>query len=363
MSSLSRRTLNRTLLSRQLLLRRAETSTLAIVERLVAMQAQEPNWPYVGLWARRADFRHDDLSALLRDRVVVRSTALRSTMHLVGAADFAWLRPMVQPAADRVARTPYFAKETAGLDLADLARTGAELLGELTLPRRELARLLAERFPDRHGGRLAGAVELQVPLVHSPDTGAWGSWASRRAIEVTRAEAWTGRPMVGAPALDVLIDRYLAAFGPASVRDLQAWSGLTKLRGPVEERRSRLHAYRAEDGTELFDLPDAALADEGAPAPVRFLPGFDNVVLGHADRSRIVADEDRGRLAPGYAMVPPSFLVDGFAAGTWELRGLALVVTPFRRLVDADAAAVADEARRLLAFVLPDESAGSVEFR
>lgn len=155
-SVLSTRTLNRTLLQRQFLAARTSRPVLDVVEHLVALQEQEPNWPYVGLWTRLADFRHDDLMALLRDGRVVRSTALRSTQHLTSSNDFRWLRPVVQPVLDRTAWAQYFAAQTAGLDIAELTDAGRELMAGQTLPRRKLALSLAERFPGRDGRVLAG---------------------------------------------------------------------------------------------------------------------------------------------------------------------------------------------------------------
>ncbi|MGV9771006.1 winged helix DNA-binding domain-containing protein [Streptosporangium sp. NPDC003464] len=361
-SVLSQRTLNRTLLERQLLVRRASLSPLQAVEHLVAMQGQEPNWPYVGLWTRLAAFRHDDLTALLHDRRVVRSTVLRSTQHLVSGDDYRWLRPAVQPVLNRTARAAYFAREAAGLDLAELAAAGRELLAGRTLSRRQLARLLAERYPGRDGRVLAGAVELQVELVHPPHTGAWGGWGNRPAISVTLAEAWLGRPLEASPHVETAIGRYLAAFGPAGVMDVQAWSGLTRLREVIDGMRSRLRVFRDEQGKELFDLPGAPLAEADMPVPVRFLPAFDNILLGHADRTRVISDEDRKRVMPGGAMVRPTFLVDGYVRGIWSMKDSTLLISPFRPLTAADATAVRGEAEDLLAFVVPDASGWDIAF-
>ncbi|HEX6357175.1 winged helix DNA-binding domain-containing protein [Actinophytocola sp.] len=349
MAHLSRRTLNRTLLTRQFLTERTSLPASVVVERLVAMQSQEPNWPYVGLWTRVAGFRHDDLTALLHDRSVVRSTVLRRTQHLVSGNDFGWLRPTIQPIVDSALRSKFFLTEIDGMDLDELAMTGRELLAGRTLTRREFGRLLAERFPGRHAGRLASTVELKVALVHAPADGAWGRWGTPSSVSVTLAEEWTGRPMATARQLDTMIHRYLAAFGPASVPDMQAWSGLTRLREVVDGMA--LRAYRDEHGKELFDLPDTPLAEDDTPTPVRFLPGYDNLLLGHADRTRVVSDEDRKQVTPGGAVVRPTFLVDGFVRGLWSVADSTLTVIPFRPLSKMDTAAVRTEAERLLPFV------------
>jgi winged helix DNA-binding protein len=359
---LGRRALNRTLLERQLLLRRSRMPALGAIERLVAVQGQEPNWPYVGLWTRLENFRRDDLTSLLHNRRVVRGPLIRSTQHLAGTEDFLWLRPLVQPVLDRTLRSAYFARETAGMDLAELADAGRELLADRTITRPQLGRLLAERFPGRDGRVLAAAVQLRVPVVHPPPSGTWGDWGSRGAVPLALAEAWIGRPMTASPRIETMIGRYLAAFGPASVMDIQTWSGLTRLRGVVDGMRPRLRVFRDERGRELFDLPDVPLADPDLPVPVRFLPAFDNLLLGHTERSRVISDEDRKRVMPGGAIVRPTFLVDGFVRGTWSLEGTTLLLSPFRQPSEEDAAAVLEEAERLLDFVAPDAEANEVRF-
>ena len=354
MTTVSLRCLNRTLLERQFLAERTDCSPEAVIGQLVALQAQEPNWPYVGLWSRLEGFRHDDLAALLHDRSVVRSTMLRRTMHLAGADDYGWLRPTVRPVVQVALKHAYYAKEIGGIDPDELARAGRELLTGRTLSRQELGRLLAERFPGRHPSRLADTVEILLPLVHAPAAGAWGGWGSRAGIAVTLAEEWIRRPMSAAPQLETMVLRYLAAFGPAGVMDVQAWSGLTRLREVVDRLRPRLRVFRAEGGGELFDVPDAPIADPDRPVPVRFLPAFDNALLGHRDRTRVISDEDRKRFARVASAGVPMFLVDGFVHGTWSLQGSTLLIAPLRPLSTADAAAVEEEAERLLGFIASD---------
>ncbi|MFG3442264.1 winged helix DNA-binding domain-containing protein [Nonomuraea sp. NPDC047897] len=346
---LTQRTLNRTLLDRQFLLDRTSRPPLDVIRHLVAVQGQEPNWPYVGLWTRVHGFRHEHLETLIHDRGVVRSTAIRRTVHLMSPHDFAWLRPAVEPVVSVALRHAFYAREIDGLDLGELARTGRELLGGRMLTRRELGRLLAERFPGRHAGRLADAVELLHPLVHGAAAGVWGKWKNRSSIEVALAEEWTGIPMAAERRLETMVVRYLAAFGPASVMDVQAWAGVTRLREVMEGLRPRLRVYRNEDGEELFDIPEATLADPEWPAPVRFLPAFDNVLLGHRDRRRIISEEDRRRIAPAASGGVPTFLVDGFVRGVWTLKDDTVFVSPFRPLADPEA--VLAEAKGMLPFV------------
>ncbi|MFJ1758066.1 winged helix DNA-binding domain-containing protein [Kitasatospora sp. NPDC088134] len=399
---LSTRALNRTLLQRQFLVDRTSRPVLDVVEHLVALQAQEPNWPYLGLWTRVAGFRTDDLAELLRDGRVVRSTILRCTQHLASGSDFHQLRRLIQPVLDRTSRAARFTATTGDLNLAELLAAGRELTTGRTVRRRELARALAERFPGHDGRVLAGAVELRIPMVHDHATAAWGTWGTRSNVSVTPAEHLLGpatpatpsaplapppadRPAgpgssddsgssgssdgsdgsggsggSGASGIEPLVLRYLAAFGPAGVKDLQTWSGLTRLRGVLDAMRSRLRVFRDEHGTELFDLPEAVIAPADLPLPVRFLPAFDNLLLGHADRTRVLADPDRRLVMPGRAMVHPTFLVDGFVHGSWSLKGGTLRITPFRPLSAADAREVRAEAERLLAFAAPGADGAEV---
>jgi hypothetical protein len=349
---LGRRALNRATLARQMLLRRDTRSPFEAVEHLVGMQAQNPHPPYVGLWTRLAGFRPDELSQLLLDRRVVRVAVMRGTVHLVTAADCLTLRPLVQSLYDRdLATNTTYAPALRGLDLDAVAAAARDLLGGQHRTPQELGRLLAERWPDRDPAALAHTARGKLTLVQVPPRGLWG--ASGRTTYAT-AERWLGRPVDPDPSLDDFVLRYLAAFGPASARDVQTWSGLTRL-GPVVERlRPRLVTFRDEGGRELFDLPDAPRPDPDTTAPVRFLPEFDNVLMAHADRTRFATDEDRRRLFSRNGVMPGYLFVDGFLRGSWKIergRGTAtLVVRPFRRLAKRAAATVGNEGARLLRF-------------
>ncbi|GGS84749.1 winged helix DNA-binding domain-containing protein [Nonomuraea spiralis] len=347
MTTLSRRTLNRALLQRQFLLERADLPALEVIGHLVAMQAQEPNWPYVGLWTRIRHFTHADLTTLLAEGRVVRSGLLRSTMHLTVAGDFRRLRPVLQPVLDRTAGSAHFRRNNAGLDPAALVAEGRALLRTGPLPRRDLARHLASLHPGRDSRILAGEIELRTPLVHDPATASWGGWGTRSSVAVSDTPVDPFHPA----ALRDLIRRYLAAFGPATVADVQAWCGLTRLDEVVSEMGAGLRHHTGPDGRRLLDLPDAPLPDPDTPAPVRLLPAYDNALLGHADRSRIVADADREHVAPGQARVLPTVLVDGYVRGTWSFTAGEVRVTPFRTLSAAERQAVDDEISRLLPFL------------
>jgi hypothetical protein len=356
---LTRRALNRALLARQMLLRREKISAVDAVERLAGMQSQAPNPPYVGLWTRLEGFRHEELSQAVRDRAVVRMALMRSTIHLATASDALELRPLVQPVLERGLRSAY-GKRLEGLDLAEVAAAGRTLVEEEPRTFAELGAALGERWPGRDPAALAQAVRTFVPLVQVPPRGLWG--VSGQAAH-TSAEAWLGRPLA-APSAEEMVLRYLAAFGPATVKDAQVWSGISRLREVFAALRPRLCTFRDEDGNELFDLPCAPRPDPGTPAPARFLPEWDNVLLSHAVRTRILADEHRPRVFTVNGIILGTVLLDGFVAGTWKIvrgRGTAaLHVEPFAPLSGPDRAAVEEEGAGLLAFAAADARAHAV---
>lgn len=340
---LSRRTLNRTTLERQLLLRRSEMSPLEAIERLVAVQGQDVNPPYFGLWSRLRSFTQDDLTSLLYGKQVVRGSLLRGTQHLAGAEDYMWLRPLMQAPLSR-ARQAGFGKVTADVDLAALAELAREHLAGRTLTRPQLRDLLAARWPEVEPLALGWSAQMLVPVVHTPPNGTWNRGG---ATPFTLAEEWLGRPLEKEPPVERMVVRYLAGFGPASVMDIQAWSGLTRLKPVVEAMR--LRRYHDESGRVLYDLPDAPLAAPGEPAPVRFLPAFDNLVVAFADRTRMMTDEQRKAVCVG-AVIYPTFLVDGVVAGMWDLKDDTLIVRPFAPLMETTQAELAEEGARLLTF-------------
>ncbi|MGW6025438.1 winged helix DNA-binding domain-containing protein [Streptomyces sp. NPDC055099] len=356
---LGTRALNRATLDRQLLLRRsADLSVEGAVTHLLGLQAQNVKPPYFALAARIEGFEPEDLSALLASRDLVRIVTMRSTIHLHTADDALTLRPLVQGARDRELHA--FRKGLAGVDLEELASLARAAVEEEPRTMKQLREILLPRWPDADPQALAVAARCSLPLVQVTPRGLW-----RRSgqVALTTAEHWLGRPSEPVPTPDATVLRYLAAFGPASVKDMQTWAGLTRLREAFERLRPQLLTFRDENGVELFDLPDAPRPDADTPAPVRFLPEFDNLLLSHADRARIVPAEYKGRTWKGnfaYSV----FLVDGFLAGVWRVEEGAekgagksaegakgygvLTIEPFGTLTKAQRHELTEEAERLL---------------
>jgi hypothetical protein len=357
---LGRRARNRALLERQLLLRRVRRPAVEVVEHLVGMQAQEPRDPYVGLWTRLDGFDPGELGNLVAGRQAVRSPLMRATIHLATARDCLALAPLLRPVLERNFWTGSpFGRKVKGVDLDAVLAAGRTLLDEQPRTTAQLRALMAERWPGYDATSLAYAVHHLVPVVQVPPRGVWGqkglaTWAA--------TETWLGRPLDPAPSIDQVVLRYLAAFGPASVMDVQTWSGLTRLREVVDRLRPRLRSFRNEAGKELFDLPDAPRPDPDTPAPVRFLPQYDNVALSHADRSHISAGAAASWPTDDLHWSP--LLVDGFMAGAWRLardrKAATLVVKPLQVLSEEDRTALAEEGAGLLELLAADAASREV---
>ncbi|WP_370961519.1 winged helix DNA-binding domain-containing protein [Amycolatopsis sp. cg9] len=354
MTVLDTRTLNRATLARQLLLDRAALPVHDAVAHLGGLQAQEPQEPFTGLWSRLRAFDPAALSELLTGRRVVRTHLMRRTVHLLTADDvLAWRTRFDAMLRQRVLGT--YRRELAGVDLGELAAAGRAVLADGE-PRSmgELARAVAHRWPGA-GPRPLGEMLIAalIPVAQLPPRGLWRVKAGVRNLPLP---AWLGRdvdPLAEDDAVgQVLVRRYLAAYGPAATADLRAWSGLAGLPAAVKAVREELVAFRDERGRELLDLPDAPRPDPDTPAPVRFLPAFDNAILGYDDRSRIIDDAHRGLSVAGERVV----LVDGRVAATWQATDETVVVKPLRRLTKAERTEVAAEGGELASFRSDGES-------
>ncbi|MDH6137196.1 hypothetical protein P3T37_006628 [Kitasatospora sp. MAA4] len=357
--------LNRALLARQHLLERAEATPEAMVGQLVGLQAQAVDPPYFGLWSRLREIRPEQLSALIEQRAVVRIGLQRGTIHLVTAEDALTLRPLLQPVLDQALRGAY-GKRLTGLDLDALAEQGRRLVEAQPRTFQQLGELLGAAYPDRDPAALAQAIRARLALVQVPPRGLWR--AGGPAAHTT-AEHWLGRPCAapadGAGGLEQLVLRYLAAFGPATVADVQKWSGLTRLAAVLTRLRPQLVEFRDEQGRTLYDLPDAPRPPAATPAPVRLVAPFDNLLLSHADRTRVLPEEHRPRVMTQNGIVLGTLLLDGLVAGSWQLsaaRGATrLHLRPFGPLTRAARAEAVAEGERLLDFALPPGESGEVE--
>ncbi len=326
------------------------------MERLVGLQAQVPRDPYVALWSRLEGFEAAILSKAIEERRAVRMPLFRATLHLVTREDALRLRPVVHPVLDRgfYSGSP-FGRNLDGLDVNAVLTEGRRLLAEAPRTRAELQPLLAERFPDHDPPSLAYACTYLLPTVQVTPRGLW-----RRSgrSPFTTLESWVGAPMATTENPGDLVMRYLTAFGPATPADLRAWSGLPGAAEIIDRLRPGLRTFRDELGRELVDAPRAPLPDPETPAPVRFLPEYDNVVLGHDDRSRIVSLDTKLWTEVGWGHV----LVGGFTSARWRafLDEGRMRIEPFRTLARSERTDVEAEAHRLLAF-LGDGSTGTVE--
>jgi hypothetical protein len=329
------------------------------------MQAQAPLAPYVGLWTRLEGFRTDELAQLITERRAVRAALMRRTVHLVTARDCLALRPLIQSVLKSGFASSPFARRLAGMETQPLIEAGRALLEERPRTRVELGTLLRERWPERDAVALAYAVSYLLPLVQVPPRGIWGS--SGQATWTT-VEAWLGRPLDQDPSLDDLVLRYVAAFGPASVMDIRAWSVLPRLREVTERLRPRLLTFRDERGRELFDLPEAPRPDPETAAPVRFLPEYDNLLLSHADRTRVMSADRHTPLFPGNGGALGTVLVDGFYRGNWKITrqrqqdSATLTIQPFTALSRQETDDLAEEGARLLTFAAAGAGTRDVRF-
>ncbi len=359
-ASLSRRALNRATLARQLLLAREKLTPTLAIERLAGMQAQLARPPYIGLWSRLVGFERGQLTRPLEQRQIVRATMMRGTLHLTSARDYLELRATLQPMLTAAMRSALRGRDQ-GIDVDRLVAAARASFEQGPRTFEQLRAELVRRFPKLNERAMGYTVRMQLPLVQVPTGGDWGFPGT---AEFADAEAWLGKPVRRKDATPALVLRYLAAFGPATASDAQTWSGLGGFLEVLDALRPRLVAFRDERDRELFDLPRAPRPGEKVAAPIRFLPEFDNLILAHADRTRIVADEHRRKISTSNLRILPVFLVDGFAAGTWAIERkkqvATLVAEPFEPLPKRVCEELSAEGGRLARFVEPDADSHDV---
>jgi hypothetical protein len=314
---LTRRELNRALLARQLLLERARLPVVRALERVAGLQAQELAAPFIGLWTRLAGFERDQLKRALVRRTAVRATLMRGTIHIVSARDYAHFAPATFPMVRALWRSLLRDRE----EVPDVEELTARAFAYASEPRTNA------EMRDFLGGEDAWwRVRREALFVNTPGD---EPWAFDRARRFVAASAWLDRPLAAEEAGRAhLVRRYLAAFGPAGADDVSAWSGVRvrDLRPTLDTMR--LRRFRDERGRRLFDTPGGPLPRPDTPAPPRLLPPFDNVILSHADRTRVISDEHR-RIVISGGMVDPVFLVDGFVGGHWRLTRGQVELEPF----------------------------------
>jgi hypothetical protein len=333
--TLTQRELNRALLARQLLLERSRLPIPRVLERVGGLQAQYAPSMYVGLWTRTERFERGDLERALERRTVVQGTLLRTTIHLVSARDYWPLALGIR----RARREWWLRLQKGAVDERAMRRHAARLRRVLAggpLPARELE----EVSP--------GYVGLWLDLVRVPPS---GTWERRRADLFAAAEDWLGPSnATEAEGLELLVRRYLGAFGPATLADVASWSGVPARRFAGVVKWSQLRRFRDESGRQLLDLPKAPLPPADTPAPVRFLPVWDATLLVHARRTAILPEEYRPLLFSTKNPASAStFLVDGVVAGTWRHREGRVELEPFRPLRRGIKRELEEEAERLAA--------------
>jgi winged helix DNA-binding protein len=335
---LTLRELNRAMLARQLLLERKRLSPTAVIERLVGMQAQSPQAPYIGIWSRTPNFRPPALEREVKAGTILRATVMRQTLHLVTRHDYGLIR-----AALSETNFPWGSPQSARL--APFLRA---LAADGPVDRTDALAYLEQEhgLSGYPGTRAWRGARIRANLIHHPESALWQARADGRFVAVEEPEAH-----IPVEARAELLRRYLAAFGPSTKRDIGQWSMMHVPEISRALERLELVRYRDEQGRELLDVAGAPLPDPETPAPVRFLPKWDNTLLAWADRTRVLPEPHRKTVIRMNGDVAQTFLVDGFVAGTWRVEGGRVVTEPFSPLATPAKAELEEEARRLEAFL------------
>ena len=337
---LTQRELGRATLARQLLLERKRLSPTAVIERLVGMQAQWPSAPYVGIWTRTTSFRREALERELARGAVLKATAMRQTLHLVTRRDYGLLRAAM---SEMISRGESAQAKSLAPSVRALAEAGPVTYGRTRSP----ISSASTGSPGIDARRAWRAARVRAHVLHHHETALWHGRPEGRFVAIEEPEAHD--PL---EARAEILRRYLAAFGPASRRDLVAWSMMhvPELQQALDVLEP-LRRFRDEQGRELFDVPRAPLPDPDTPAPVRFLPKWDNVLLAFADRTRVLPEEYRKTVIRTNGDVAQTFLVDGLVAGMWRVESGRVVLEPFGALSRSVRRELEDEAGRLEAFL------------
>lgn len=338
---LTRRDLARATLARQMLLRRAAVDPLTAIERLAGLNAQLVPTAYLSLLARIDSFTPAALVKLLRDKRIARANLMRGTIHLVSAADYPTWQPTLRPAMERTFRG-FFAGRWRDIDPSAVQSAIRELLRTSAPTRTEMSESLG-------GDTAMFYARVVLPLVQIPPAGEWANGTQPR---YAWGPDWFGTELRSADPEELIL-RYLAAFGPASVKDVQYWSGLTGLAPHIGKLAAALEIFEGENGMTLYDLPDAPRPQGRTTIPPRLIPEFDNLVFAHSDRTRFVAPEHQRMLNPKGGQFRAPILIDGRVAGTWrwDRKNKELVLSPFERIPDRQRNALTAEATRTAEFL------------
>lgn len=360
---LTDRQLNRATLARQMLLERSDRGIAEATAFLLGLQGQQSHDPYIGLWSRLNGFRHEDMTALIVDRTLARGTTMRSTLHLHTADDMIGIREFVQPVIERSWQAAFGKRRFGNNDKQRVRKAAIKLLDKSPMTSGQLGKALQEKFPEGEALAKAMLVQTMEVLIQIPPTRIWGSG---HAPISTRVENWLPAPHKRPIPRETLVRRYLAAYGPASVNDMQAWCGMTRLGETFEALRSKLVTFEDKDGRELFDLPDAPRPDADIPAPPRFLPLYDNVYLGFDNRRRLLAETDLKRVNM-LREYKPAVLVDGIIAAGWSMevkKGAAMIeIELYHKLGKQHLNPLKEEALNFLRFMRDDATSYDVRVR
>lgn len=346
---LTRRELNRALLQRQFLLERQSLMPVKAVERLGALQAQSTPSPYLSLATRLEGFERDHLTRALKERRLVKALLQRGTLHVVSPGDY-WAISTARRELGGVLWPPSY---EALVPKARLAKLAQLVLAELEAGERTFKEIRALLEPHAQGVAtptfLWRRVQGQANVMHVPPSGIWGYGG--HGVYAAADGRLKGEPPPPREAFDHLVRRYLGAYGPATKQDIGQWAGIPRLK-PIAESLDRmsLRTFADEQGRTLYDLPRAPLPHPETPAPVRLVPRFDNLVLSHDDRSRVLGDIAPSRIVTKNGIVHATILVDGFVVGTWQLEDGRVVLEPFGKLDAGAKRALKEEEERVEAF-------------